>query len=283
VTPNVLHAELARQALAYVAGGNPDPSGALGLIGARNVGTIGWTEYSLYSTVAALKGNLFDYHLTSTECYLADITLASARSSVWHAEDFARLSGLPFGNDPGGKFIVVQSHTRIPVPEVRKYCLKFGRPMRRTSRSSAPSSPASGHDTTKSLGCLAGKVASALSRSAPPPALPNGWIGYFLPVVREGFSNADGSCRQTLIASSNSGSAASLAHDLESEDSEAVAVFVDNGNGTSQQVGYLPKGHALRPQVAGNMTAAWLGPKERANDGRWTAFVYVAVRSGASS
>jgi hypothetical protein len=32
---------------------------------------------------------------------------------------------LPNGTDPGGKFIIVQSHARIPLQQVRDYCLSF--------------------------------------------------------------------------------------------------------------------------------------------------------------
>ena len=32
---------------------------------------------------------------------------------------------LPNGTDPGGKFIIVQSHARIPLERVREYCLSF--------------------------------------------------------------------------------------------------------------------------------------------------------------
>jgi hypothetical protein len=32
---------------------------------------------------------------------------------------------LPPGTDPRGKFIIVQSHARIPLEQVRDYCLNF--------------------------------------------------------------------------------------------------------------------------------------------------------------
>ncbi len=40
-------------------------------------------------------------------------------------DDFERLVQLPTGTDPGGKFIIVQSHARIPLQQVRDYCLSF--------------------------------------------------------------------------------------------------------------------------------------------------------------
>ena len=84
-----------------------------------------WTEYSLYTSVAELKGNLFDYHVDWDTCYAADMQLFSEQSCVWGADDFERLVQLPNGTDPGGKFIIVQSHARIPLERVREYCLSF--------------------------------------------------------------------------------------------------------------------------------------------------------------
>ena len=51
--------------------------------------------------------------------------LFSEQSCVWGADDFERLVKLPNGTDPGGKFIIVQSHARIPLERVREYCLSF--------------------------------------------------------------------------------------------------------------------------------------------------------------
>src|SRR5262249_57564657 len=84
-----------------------------------------WTEYSLYTSVAELRGNLFDYHVEWNTCYGADVHLFSEQSCVWGADDFERLVKLPNGTDPGGKFIIVQSHARIPLERVREYCLSF--------------------------------------------------------------------------------------------------------------------------------------------------------------
>ena len=51
--------------------------------------------------------------------------LFSEQSCVWGADDFERLVKLPNGTDPGGKFIIVQSHARIPLERVREYALSF--------------------------------------------------------------------------------------------------------------------------------------------------------------
>jgi len=125
VTPNILHGDLARQALAHFRTGPIDSITALGFWVVRRIGSIAWTEYSLYTSVAELKGNLFDYHVHWDPSYFHDTQLFSETSCVWGADDFERLAQLPNGNDPGGKFIIVQSHARIPLERVRDYCLSF--------------------------------------------------------------------------------------------------------------------------------------------------------------
>ncbi len=125
VTPNILHGDLAAQALAHVAPGAADPTASLCRWMARKLGSVAWTEYSLYTSVAEVKGNLLAYHQHWDTCYGGDVHLFSDRSCVWEANDFAGLAALPHGSDPGGKFIVVQSHARIPIERVRSYCLRF--------------------------------------------------------------------------------------------------------------------------------------------------------------
>lgn len=125
VTPNILHGNLAAQALSHVANGAVDATPSLCLWLARKVGTVAWTEYSLYTCVAELKGNLLAYHHHWDTCYGGDVHLFSGRSCVWETGDFARVAELPYGSDPGGKFIVVQSHAHIPVEQVREYSLRF--------------------------------------------------------------------------------------------------------------------------------------------------------------
>ena len=89
----------------------------------RRLGAIPWTEYSLYTSVAERNGNLFDYHVHWDPCYCAEPSLFSERSCVWGASDFERLAACPRAREPGGKFIIVQSHARVPVEQVRAYCL----------------------------------------------------------------------------------------------------------------------------------------------------------------
>lgn len=125
VTPNILHGDLAGQALAHFRKGPVDAPTALGLWSLRKLGSVAWTEYSLYTSVAELKGNLFDYHVHWDPSYFHDTQLFSEHTCVWGADDFERLVQLPGGSDPGGKFIIVQSHARIPLERVRDYCLSF--------------------------------------------------------------------------------------------------------------------------------------------------------------
>ena len=125
VTPNILHGELAAQTLKHLRFGPVDEMTSLCYWLARKFGTVPWTEYSLYTSVAELKGNLFDYHAHWDHCYYADDQLFSEDSCVWGADDFERLVQLPNGSKPGGKFIIVQSLARIPIERVRDYCLSF--------------------------------------------------------------------------------------------------------------------------------------------------------------
>ncbi len=125
VTPNILHGDLARQALQHFQGDRIDAMTTLGFWVMRRLGSVPWTEYSLYTSVAELKGNLFDYHVHWDPCYFHDTQLFSEHTCVWGADDFERLVKLPSGTDPGGKFIIVQSHARIPLERVRDYCLSF--------------------------------------------------------------------------------------------------------------------------------------------------------------
>jgi hypothetical protein len=125
VTPNILHSDLSRQAIAHFASDRLDAVSNLGLRCLGKIGTIVWTEYSLYTSVAEHKGNLLDYHVHWDPCYDSATQLFSEQSCVWESHDFERLAKLPNGKDPGGKFIIVQSHARIPFERVREYCLSF--------------------------------------------------------------------------------------------------------------------------------------------------------------
>lgn len=125
VTPNILHGDLARQTLDQLQGPRFGAVASLLLWRLRRLGQVPWTEYSLYTSAAEINGTLFDYHAEWDTCYTADVQLFSEQSCVWGADDFDRLVKLPNGTDPGGKFIIVQSHARIPLQQVRDYCLSF--------------------------------------------------------------------------------------------------------------------------------------------------------------
>jgi uncharacterized protein DUF6492 len=121
VTPNVLHSDLAHQALEHVGRGVLDAETALALRLVRGAGRIPWTEYALYTSVAERAGNLFDYHVHWDHCYCQDSQVFSEHSSIWHARDFERRLQRARRN-PRAKFIVVQSKAGIPLDAVREYC-----------------------------------------------------------------------------------------------------------------------------------------------------------------
>ena len=125
VTPNIIHGDLAAQTIAHFSKDGGDALSSLSLWVLRKIGQIPWTEYSLYTCVGERNGNLLDYHVHWDPCYDSDTQLFSEHTCVWGADDFERLVKLPSGTDPGGKFIIVQSHARIPLERVRDYCLSF--------------------------------------------------------------------------------------------------------------------------------------------------------------
>jgi hypothetical protein len=125
VTPNILHGDLARHTLEYFSRGGADAMTTLSLQVLRKLGTVAWTEYSLYTAVAERRGDLLDYHVHWDPAYFHETQLFSEHTCVWGADDFERLVKLPNGTNPGGKFIIVQSHARIPLQQVRDYCLSF--------------------------------------------------------------------------------------------------------------------------------------------------------------
>jgi hypothetical protein len=125
VTPNILHGDLAAQALKHFRRGPVDAMTVLGLELIRGIGTIPWTEYSLYTSVAELNRNMLDYHLHWDPCYFSNIQLFSEQSCIWDTDDLERLGKQPNGTDPGGKFVVVQSNAGIPLDQVRKYYSRF--------------------------------------------------------------------------------------------------------------------------------------------------------------
>src|SRR5262245_46553338 len=125
VTPNIVRSDLACQALELVGLGAIDSQTALGLRLLRKLGQVDWTEYSLYSSFAERTGNLFYYHVHWDPCYFQETQFFSDHVSVWDARDFERQVRLGRRRNPRGKLIVVQSHARIPMQQVREYCLSF--------------------------------------------------------------------------------------------------------------------------------------------------------------
>lgn len=125
VTPNILHADLAAQTLDHVGRSGGDALKALSLRILRKLGTIPWTEYSLYTAVGEHTGNLLEYHVHWDPSYFSDIQLFSENGSAWDAGDFERLVRFPSTTGPRGTFVIIQSHARIPLKQVRDYCLSF--------------------------------------------------------------------------------------------------------------------------------------------------------------
>ena len=288
VTPNVLHGRLARQAIEHIANGGSDPTAVLSVWAARKPGAIAWTEYSLYTNVAELKGNLFDYHLTPTDCYLADVHLTSSRSSVWGADDFGHLATLPNGNDPGGKFIVVQSHARIPVDQVRKYFLGFE--LDPTPIAPAPKQPNGENGDTALESKLArpwlpddleARIVASLCDSESPEEPPAEWWRYFQPVTRERFTNSDGISRQAVIEATARGSVVWPLTDPDNEDTEAVKLIADCGRDGMRQIGYLPRGHGIHSAVATGRVCAWIANKKRHASGFWSVSVYLMIKTSS--
>lgn len=122
VTPNVLHSDLSRQVLEHVQHGLLDCQIQLSLRILSRIGTVPWTEYALYTSVAERAGNLFDYHVHWDVCYCQDSQVFSEHSSIWHASDVAYRVQRARRN-PGAKFIVVLSKAGLSIEAVRQYCL----------------------------------------------------------------------------------------------------------------------------------------------------------------
>jgi hypothetical protein len=117
VTPNILHGVLAAQALEHFRTGMMNPMMKLTGWLIRKVGSIPWTEYSLYTCVAELKGNLFDYHVPWGPSN--DAPLLSYSHSIWHPSQFDRLSLYTSSSRPDAPFVVLQSSTGVSLALVK--------------------------------------------------------------------------------------------------------------------------------------------------------------------
>jgi hypothetical protein len=117
VTPNVLHGALAGQTLEHFRIGLLNPLMALSGWLIRKLGSIPWTEYSLYTCVAELKGNLFDYHVPWATSN--DAPLIAYSHSIWHPAQCERLSLYSPSSRPAAPFVVLQSSTGVSLELVR--------------------------------------------------------------------------------------------------------------------------------------------------------------------
>ena len=91
------------------------------------------------------------------------------------------------------------------------------------------------------------------------------WECRYVSVHGESFANPDGVSRQEILRRAKTGAAAFLIPEPTNRfDPDAVAVYVDLGNGETGQIGYLPRGTALGDSVGGG-NAVWLAHKRRAS------------------
>jgi len=83
--------------------------------------------------------------------------------------------------------------------------------------------------------------------------------GRFQSVVGETFANPNGVSRQDVLARSTPGCEAYLIPEPSNQhDPDAVAVYIDTGNGDTAQIGYLPKNHSHGGDIAAGKVLAWL-------------------------
>jgi hypothetical protein len=122
VTPNILHAALARQALFSLA---DDIAGVLRRLLdwylLMEKGTA-WTEYSLYTTSAEMAGNLFNYHVSPQDAMGCGISVHS-RQNIWDSQGWDRIDELTQAT-LDGFFLIVQSTAGISVQSVRNVALR---------------------------------------------------------------------------------------------------------------------------------------------------------------
>ena len=117
VTPNILHAALAAQALEHFRVGPFSPTAVLTGWLLRHPRSIPWTEYSIYTSVAERKGNLLDHHVPWDAAN--ETPLLSYSHSVWHPSQSDRLALYTPDTPPDAPFVVIQSATGIPPATVR--------------------------------------------------------------------------------------------------------------------------------------------------------------------
>lgn len=81
----------------------------------------------------------------------------------------------------------------------------------------------------------------------------------FMSVAGETFENPDGVSRQTILQRATPGMDVWLVPEPDNTfDSNAIAVYLDYGNGSTGQIGYLPRDHGAGGDVAAGKVAVWL-------------------------
>jgi len=132
VTPNILHGVLAAQALEHFRIGPLGPTMVLSGWLMRRLGSVPWTEYSIYTCVAERKGNLSDYHVPWTASN--DTPLLSYSHSIWHPSQCDRLSLYAPSCRPDAPFVVLQSSTGVSLALIKAAIDRLASPV-----STAPS------------------------------------------------------------------------------------------------------------------------------------------------
>ncbi len=117
VTPNILHSTLAAQALEHFRIGLLTPMLLLSKWLMLNVGSVPWTEYSIYTCVAELRGNLFDYHAPWDATNSSPLIAFS--HSIWHPAQRERLSLYTPSHRPTAPFVILQSSSGVSLAQAK--------------------------------------------------------------------------------------------------------------------------------------------------------------------
>jgi hypothetical protein len=120
VTPNSLATDLARAALEHLRTDAATPLQRLVELYERQMPGSAWTEYSLYTRVAELKGLLPRYHVDPDHVFARGRMIHST-SNVWGPDQANTLTGGTRKSDFSGYFLIVQSTSRVSVSIVRRF------------------------------------------------------------------------------------------------------------------------------------------------------------------
>lgn len=120
VTPNTLATDVARVVLDHFRTASATPLQRLVELYELQMPGSSWTEYSLYTRVAELKGLLSRYHVDANSVFARGLMIHSA-SNVWGPDQAATLTNGTQKSDLSGYFLIVQSTSRVSVATVRRF------------------------------------------------------------------------------------------------------------------------------------------------------------------